>query len=298
MKKTILALALVCILSLAGCAGQGEAQGESTDESTVNDGVVLLSAEQAHERIQSGDSLIILDVRTADEYAEAHIPGAMLLPNEDIGDTPPYILPVRDAEILIYCRSGNRSAQAAQKLYNMGYTNVYDFGGINSWTFETESGEYSAEDKAGTFSSFLSYDLGGAPVDESVFAGYKLTMINIWGTFCGPCLSELPDLAALSAEYAGKGVRIVGIPIDVTKNADGTFSSELLQTARQLVRDAGVDYLQMLPSDDLMNARLNDVVYIPETIFVDSEGNMIGESYVGSRSGEAWAAIIDSLLGD
>ena len=80
--------------------------------------------------MESGDPVAVVDVRTAEEYAEAHIPGAILLPNEDIGDTAPEQLPVLDAEILIYCRSGNRSAQAAKKLVALGYTNVSDFGGM------------------------------------------------------------------------------------------------------------------------------------------------------------------------
>lgn len=100
----------------------------------------LLTAEQAKARMDSGDEIIVLDVRTAEEYAEAHIPGAVLLPNEEIGDTPPAQLPDKGTEILIYCRSGNRSAQAAKKLAALGYTNVFDFGGIKDWPYETESG--------------------------------------------------------------------------------------------------------------------------------------------------------------
>ena len=83
-----------------------------------------------------------MDVRTADEYAEAHIPGAILIPNESIANEEPKLLPDKDARIMVYCRSGNRSAQAAEKLIKMGYTNVYDFGGIKNWTYETESGEW------------------------------------------------------------------------------------------------------------------------------------------------------------
>ena len=86
--------------------------------------------------MDSGDELILLDVRTKEEFDAGHIAGAVLLPNETIVDTPPEALPDKDAEILIYCRSGNRSAQAANKLVAMGYTNVYDFGGIIDWPFE------------------------------------------------------------------------------------------------------------------------------------------------------------------
>ena len=79
---------------------------------------------------------IVVDVRRQDEYDAGHIPGAILIPNESIGTQPPEELPDLDQIILIYCRSGNRSKQAAQKLSDMGYTNIYEFGGINTWTGE------------------------------------------------------------------------------------------------------------------------------------------------------------------
>lgn len=100
-----------------------------------------VTAEQAKERLDSGDELILLDVRTQDEFNAGHIAGAILLPNETITETEqPDILPDLNAEILIYCRSGNRSAQAAKKLVAQGYTNVYDFGGIIDWPYETVTG--------------------------------------------------------------------------------------------------------------------------------------------------------------
>ena len=99
-----------------------------------------ITATEAKARIDSGDNIIILDVRTASEYESGHIQGAILIPNETITDEMPTILPDLNAEILIYCRSGNRSAQAAKKLIAIGYTNVYDFGGIIDWPYEVVTG--------------------------------------------------------------------------------------------------------------------------------------------------------------
>ena len=96
-----------------------------------------ITAEEAKARIDSGNDIIILDVRTEEEYNSGHIPNAILIPNETITDKMPDLLPDLDAEILIYCRSGNRSAQAAKKLIAIGYTNVYDFGGIIDWPYDT-----------------------------------------------------------------------------------------------------------------------------------------------------------------
>ena len=100
----------------------------------------VLTAEEAKARIDSGDEIIILDVRTEAEYKAGHIEHAILIPNESIKGTKPEQLPDLDAETLIYCRSGNRSAQAAKKLISMGYTNVYDFGGIIDWPYDTVRG--------------------------------------------------------------------------------------------------------------------------------------------------------------
>ena len=93
------------------------------------------------------DGHVVVDVRRYDEYVDGHITGAILIPNEDIEDTPPAALPDFDQVILIYCRSGNRSKDASQKLADMGYTKVYEFGGINTWTGETETG-WTAQENA------------------------------------------------------------------------------------------------------------------------------------------------------
>ena len=110
----------------AGCTG-------STNESAAP-AYTQISQETAKEMMAEDDGHIIVDVRRQDEYDEGHIPGAVLIPNESIGTEMPEELPDLDQIILIYCRSGNRSKQAAQKLADIGYTNVYEFGGIMDWT--------------------------------------------------------------------------------------------------------------------------------------------------------------------
>lgn len=95
-----------------------------------------ISAKEAKSRIDSGDKIIILDVRTLEEYNQGHIRNSVLIPNETITDKKPNLLPDLNADILVYCRSGNRSEQAVRKLIALGYTKVYDFGGINDWPYE------------------------------------------------------------------------------------------------------------------------------------------------------------------
>ena len=124
--------------------GQGVLPGEhgqTEQEDTMQAEYHKISAEDAKKRMDSGDDIIILDVRTQAEYDESHIPGAILIPNETIGNSKPEQLPDTDQEILVYCRSGNRSAQAAKKLVEAGYTQIYDFGGIIDWPYDTVSGE-------------------------------------------------------------------------------------------------------------------------------------------------------------
>lgn len=86
--------------------------------------------------MQEETDFVLLDVRTQEEYASGHIPGAICIPNETIGSEEIPELPDKDQLILVYCRSGNRSKQASQKLAEQGYTNVVEFGGINGWTGE------------------------------------------------------------------------------------------------------------------------------------------------------------------
>lgn len=135
MKRifAIFALAL-SVLTFSACAVPAP-MPEPTPTSTPVQ-YRKISAADAKARIDSGDDIIILDVRTQEEFNEGHIPGAILIPNETILDEQPALLPDLDAEILIYCRSGNRSAQAANKLIAMGYTDVVDFGGIIDWPYE------------------------------------------------------------------------------------------------------------------------------------------------------------------
>lgn len=130
MKKIILALLI------AGCLITGCSAASTSDSASYRQ----VTAEEAMEIMETAENYIILDVRRQDEFESLHIPGAICIPNETIGTTPPYRLPDKDQLILVYCRSGNRSKQAAKKLAAMGYTNIVEFGGINNWHGETVTG--------------------------------------------------------------------------------------------------------------------------------------------------------------
>ena len=97
-----------------------------------------ITADEAAQMMQEETGFVLLDVRTQEEYASGHIPGAICIPNETIGSEEIPELPDKDQLVLVYCRSGNRSKQASQKLAEQGYTNVVEFGGINGWTGDLE----------------------------------------------------------------------------------------------------------------------------------------------------------------
>lgn len=135
MKKIIqifTVLVFVSFLSLAGCS---PVQSESDKKPAYQ----TITSETAKKRLDNENGIILLDVRSKAEYAEKHIPGSLLIPVETIETQATEKLKDKDAAIFVYCRSGNRSAIAAQALANMNYTNVYDLGGINSWPYETET---------------------------------------------------------------------------------------------------------------------------------------------------------------
>ena len=100
-----------------------------------------ISQDEAMQMMQEQTDYLIVDVRRPDEFAEGHIAGAINVPSDDITDEMPELLPDKDQTLLIYCRSGNRSKEASKKLADIGYTNVYEFGGINTWEGEIVTGD-------------------------------------------------------------------------------------------------------------------------------------------------------------
>ena len=131
MKKIMLPL-LLCLLLLAGCGGQTN-QGESTMEPSSYQ---QITPEDAKTMMDEQGDYILLDVRTQEEFDEGHIEGAILIPDTEIGDRAEEELIDKESTILVYCRSGRRSKLAAQALADLGYTNIYEFGGIIDWPYE------------------------------------------------------------------------------------------------------------------------------------------------------------------
>ena len=144
-QKLVAILAVLMVAALSGCGKKevtiiGGADGPTTiflgENVKESDSYTQIDQETAKLMMELDDGHVIVDVRRQDEYDAGHIPGAILIPNESITDSQPEELPDLNQVILVYCRTGRRSKEASQKLYDIGYTNVYEFGGIVDWTGE------------------------------------------------------------------------------------------------------------------------------------------------------------------
>ena len=135
LKKTL--LLIIFFLFITGCTAPNEAV--TPDETVVTATYQRITPGQAKEMLDTDSDIILLDVRTEQEFSEIRIPGAVLLPDTMVRGQASIMLPDKNTVILIYCRSGRRSENAAIELIDVGYKNVYDFGGIIDWDFETES---------------------------------------------------------------------------------------------------------------------------------------------------------------
>lgn len=146
--------------------------------------------------------------------------------------------------------------------------------------------------KAGDKITFTATDLNGTPISSEIFAKNKVTMLNIWGTFCGPCIREMPDLAKLNETNKSNGVEVVGIVIDIL-DRKGNVDQRIKSSADSIIKQTGANYTHIVPNIAMFSGLLRDIQAVPTTIFVDKDGKQIGEAYLGSRSQKDWQKIIE-----
>lgn len=147
----------------------------------------------------------------------------------------------------------------------------------------------SSDDSAETFQlTFTAKDLDGNEVDQSVFANAKLTMMNIWATFCGPCINEMPELGELAAE-GGTDYQIIGVCTDLNGTED------MLEDAKEIVSQTKASYLHLQPSEDLYPV-LTASSSVPVTFFFDSEGKLVGKGILGAQKKDTWSQVISERL--
>lgn len=163
-------------------------------------------------------------------------------------------------------------------------------GGTPEQSLEPEAvGTASAEPSAPQV-TFEGTDLDGNPVSSEIFSRSRLTMVNVWATYCNPCLREMPELGELAAEYDAGEFQLIGIVSDVM---EGTDQSQ----AEYLVQQTGARYPHLLLNESIYDALLTDVSGVPTTFFIDENGAVLGR-VVGAKEKSVWEGIINELLAE
>lgn len=167
-------------------------------------------------------------------------------------------------------------------------------------TEQSEPEETPQEEQADSesiFGSLALKDLEGNEVDATLFEGHKLTMVNIWATFCGPCLDEMPELGELAQEYAqdGSGVQIVGLVTDVVDQDIQPVDSQI-EAAKQIVEETGASYTHLVPDEEMYAFLVENVIGVPTTYFIDEQGNFVGDPIIGANDKAGWQSEIASRL--
>lgn len=152
---------------------------------------------------------------------------------------------------------------------------------------------------AANVGTFQTTDINGNALDQEIFKDYDLTLVNIFATWCSPCVDELPELEKIYQELGKKyNINVVGIVMDtVDDNFDpASDQSEVIDKAKKLVEKSGVSYPLLIPDKTAFNGRLTGIDSYPETFFVDKNGNIVGETYNGSGSYDDWSEVVETEL--
>ena len=154
-----------------------------------------------------------------------------------------------------------------------------------------------ATEAAAPEDGIINYTVKDLDLNDVALADYvkgnKVTMINFWGTFCGPCISEMPDLGEIERKYKDKGFEIVGLTTDVA-DPQGNYDESVIDDARSIIEDTGITYPVLVAPVQLMEDI--GLQYVPTTYFLDSEGNVLGSAEIGSKSSTEWENVIDGYL--
>jgi len=157
------------------------------------------------------------------------------------------------------------------------------------------SGEPSGTGDGKNIGSFTTQDINGTTYTQDVFKDCELTMVNVFTTWCTPCVGEMPDLEKLHQQVADQGVNVIGIVLDAV-DEKGEVVPEYLDQALALVENTGVTYPVLLPDSTFFNGRLSGIDSVPTTFFVDKNGNYVGSDCVGSDNLDGWLKVVDTRL--
>ena len=157
------------------------------------------------------------------------------------------------------------------------------------------SASQGSGDSGALLGNLSTTDLEGEAVDAGLFADHTLTMINIWTTTCPYCIQEMPTLLQLHQDYADQGFQVVGLLADAL-DAQGEVDAGQVAEGKEIAQSAGGNYRHILPNLELYATLLANIPGVPATVFIDSEGNPVGQGLVGAKDYDTWAAIIEENL--
>ena len=167
-------------------------------------------------------------------------------------------------------------------------------GFVLSEKSDLENTEAFNKDSVKDLGNLSTKDINGKEFTKKDFENYDLTMVNVFATWCTACVNEIPDLAKVQKEMKGKGVNIVGVVTD-TVDDNGT-NKEALKKAKKIQKKTKAGYPFLMPDKTNFNGRLNGIQAMPETFFVDKNGNIVGDTYSGAKSAKEWKQVIEKEL--
>lgn len=168
-----------------------------------------------------------------------------------------------------------------------------DKSASNDVASSESNNEASEEEAEKYYLTFEASTIDGEAWNSDKFANSKLTMINVWGTYCNPCLSEMPDLGEIASEYDSADFRLIGVICDVMEGDD----EKNVAYAKELIDETKADYPHLLLNESLYVSFMSAVSAVPTTFFVRQDGSLIGY-LTGAQSKENWKALIDQLLAE
>ena len=164
----------------------------------------------------------------------------------------------------------------------------------NTESTPTQEAENTLPPESGDSSGAIAFealDMEGNTVSSGIFSETKLTMVNVWATYCNPCLREMPGLGELAGEYAPEEFQIVGVISDVMEGTD----QKTIDLAANLIEETGASYTHLLLNESLYYALLTDVTAVPTTFFINEDGEIL-DTVIGSMEKSAWEEKINAFL--
>lgn len=253
----------------------------------------LMTNDEFEVWITDGLPMARLGMYRADEFKESILQDTGFSKHQKLGERGNYVYYLSTNE------AGDGMTQEGKDLFatlpdlESGIT-TFDPRPVDEYYFGIITPEKKSVTQVGEFETTT---LDGQKIDQGIFQNAKLTMVNVWTTWCGACIEEMPDLEELSQELGNTDAQIIGIVYDAS-DGRGQVNDELLELAQKITERTGVSFPTIIPDGNLMDGLLQGILGFPTTWFVDADGNVIGEPVLGSNSKDEWMQLIQERLAE